>query len=395
MEDPPEPPSLEASTGLAAPRVLIVDLSVRFGGASARVLGLLAGLSPTGAALAALEGTPVFDAARRAGADVRPVGRSKADPRIPFRLGRIARAGFALVDTQNPQSRFWAGLSNVRSRVALVSTLNSWYLSEHGRPKGRLYHALEWLGERNVDLYVAVAPEIRDRLLGRGVPAAKIALIPNAVEVDPSTIGGGPRDLRHAYGLPAEIPVVSAVGRLVEAKAHDTLVDAVRILADAGRPVACLLVGEGHLRDALVGQIRRLGVGDLVRLVGFRDRTAVLEIVNAADVFVMPSRTEGTPVALLEAAALGRPIVASRAGGIPTILDDGAEAWLVPPDEPRSLATAIGLVIDHPLEAARRGAAARARIERDFGLPGQIEATREAYRRAVRPPPTAEPAAAG
>jgi glycosyltransferase involved in cell wall biosynthesis len=384
MEDPPEPPPVEASAGLPAPRVLIVDLSVRFGGASARALGLLAGLSRNGAALAALEGTPVFDAARRAGADVHPVARSKADPRIVLRLRRIARAGFALIDTQNPQSRFWAGLPGVRSPVALVSTLNSWYLSEHeGRPKGRVYHALEWLGERNVDLYIAVAPEIRDRLLERGIPGAKIALIPNAVAVDAATIGDDPGKLRRAHGLGADIPIVCAVGRLVEAKAYDTLVDAIRILADAGRPVACMIVGEGHLRDALEGQIRRLGLGDLVRLVGFLDRTAVLETVNATDVFVMPSRTEGTPIALLEAAALGRPIVASRAGGIPTILKDGAEAWLVPPDEPRALATAIGLVMDQPLEAARRGAAARARIEREFGLPGQVKATREAYRRAL------------
>ncbi len=383
LEDPSEPP-IEAPANLPAPRALIVDLSVRFGGASARALGLLSGLSPDGAALAALEGTPVFEAARQAGGDVHPVGSSKTDPRIALRLRGLARAGFGVVDTQNPQSRFWAGPATARSPVALVSTLNSWYLSEHeGRSKGRLYDALERFGDRSVDLYIAVAPEIRARLLERGVPAGRIALIPNAVTLDPATIASDPQELRRAHVLPAEVPIVCAVGRLVEAKADDTLVEAIGILAGGGRRVACLIVGEGHLRGALEGRVRRLGLGELVRLVGSRDRAAALAIVKAADLFVMPSRTEGTPLALLEAAALGRPIVASRVGGIPTILEDGAEAWLVPADDPRALARAIGAALDDPGEALRRASAARSRVERDFALHGQVEATREAYRRAL------------
>lgn len=384
MEDADGFSAPEASASLPTPPALIVDLSVRFGGASARALGLLAGLSSTGAALAALEGSPVFEAARRAGCDVRPMGTSKADPRLALRLRRAVRAGFAVVDTQNPQSRFWAGLATLRLPVALVSTLNSWYLSEHeGRPKGRLYHALERLGDRNVDLYIAAAPEIRNRLLEQRVPTKRIALIPNAITIDPAETESDAPGVRRAHGVAANVPLACAVGRLVEAKGYDTLIEAIRILADGGRPVACLLVGEGHLRQRLQGRIGRLGLSDLVRLVGFRERDEVLRLVKAADLFVMPSRTEGTPLALLEAAALGRPIVASRAGGIPTLLEDRLEAWLVPPDNAYALATAIGAALDDPREAGRRAAAARARVEREFGLHRQLEATRQAYRQAV------------
>jgi glycosyltransferase involved in cell wall biosynthesis len=365
-------------------RSLIVDLSTRFGGASARALGLLQRMRGE-AALASLEGSPVTAEARAYGLEVHAVGTHKLDPRVGVRLAAIVRKyGFDVLDAQNPQSKLWASFAAAATDCALVSTLNSWYLSEHGGDlKGRFYHALERLTSRRVDLYIAVSEEIVAQLRATGVPDGWIVRIENAVHLDRDQVTGDPHWLRSEFELPVDAYVACAVGRLVAAKGFEYLIRSIDELRTIHPELHCLIVGEGELRGKLAADISRMNLQRRIRLVGFCPRGKVLRIVKAADLFVMPSLSEGTPLALLEAAALGTPIVASHVGGIPTVLTHQEHALLTEPKSVPSLSAALSRMIQDRRWAAALGRHARERVIERFSLEAQVESTREAYRVAL------------
>jgi glycosyltransferase involved in cell wall biosynthesis len=367
-------------------RALVVDLSTRFGGTSARVLGLMAGMPAGSITLASLAGSPVTDQAHAARLAVHVVGRSKWDPRIPGRIATLARAVRAdLIDAQNPQSKLWASRAAAALPIAFVSTLNSWYLSEHGGNwKGRLYHRLEQRTSRRLDLYIAVSREIEQQLLDSGVPSDQIALVENAIRADLTGPLPDKGPLRQQLNIPHDAQVLCVVGRLVKVKGMTYLLQSMRHLAASFPKLQCLIIGDGELRQQLEREITQYGLRDRVTLMGFQQREQVLQLVGAADLFVMPSLSEGTPVALLEAAALAKPIVASRVGGIPTMVTDQDEARLVPPADVNALTEALASLLTRTDLAAQLGARARARALRDFGPASQVTATHVAYERALK-----------
>ena len=129
------------------------------------------------------------------------------------------------------------------------------------------------------------------------------------------------------------------VANLRPEKGYDVLLDAAKIIADRDLPIRIAAVGRGPLRDPLRARHAELGLGDRFQFLGQRDD--VLQLLAGADAFVLASRHEGLPVALMEATSVGLPIVASRVGGIPQVLEDGVDALLVPPGEPDFLAQAM------------------------------------------------------
>jgi len=145
----------------------------------------------------------------------------------------------------------------------------------------------------------------------------------------------------------------------------------------------CLIVGEGECKEELHEQIRGAGLESRIHLVGYYDRQEAMSILKSSDIFVMPSRYEGTPIALLEAAALARPILASATGGIPELVRHDEHALLVPPGDPIALAQGLTkLALDR--EYARTlGQNARQRIQRKFNLEVQVNATWQAYQNAL------------
>jgi glycosyltransferase involved in cell wall biosynthesis len=366
------------------PRTLIVDLSMTYGGSSSRVLSLLRHLPAGRVALAGLERGAIFQHARSLGFPVHCVGSSKFDPGIVGRLVRLIRKEeFQLLDTQNIQSKLWGSLAAGRTGSALVSTIHSWYAAEHGGTwKGRIYQLIEAVTNRNLDLYISVSPEDHRRLLESGVPEQRICLILNSVDIDPDTVKGYSPWLKQAYDLPDDAIVCSAVGRLVWAKGYDDLIDAFSKLDGKYSNLYCLIIGEGEMRPELEKQISSKGLQKRIHLLGFRKPDEVLSIVKASDFFVMPSRSEGTPIALLEAAALARPCLATRVGGIPDLLVDGDQALLVPPGDQEALVAGLSRLCDEPEFSSHLGHQAQQRVRKEFSIESQIEATVRAYRKA-------------
>jgi len=370
----------------ASPKVLVVDLSNHYGGSSSRVLSLMARARPGTVALSGLQSGAITKHARQLGLPVHVVAGHKADPRLLFRLVQvIRREGYNLLDSQNIQSKFWANLAALITRVSLVSTLNSWYANEHGKAsiKGRIYTGLELSTNQSLDLYITVSERDRQSLLKSGIAEDRIELIYNAVDVNTSEIPGDPAWLRTKFGLPPDSIVCTAVGRLVPVKGYDVLISAMQKIASEIPQLFCLIVGEGESKAVLSEQIRQAGLGDRVRLAGYHDRPNAMSILKSSDIFVMPSRYEGTPIALLEAAALARPILASATGGIPELVRQEEQALLVPPGDPTALAQGLARLASDQKYAEKLGQSAQQRVCESFNLEAQVKATWNAYRKAL------------
>jgi glycosyltransferase involved in cell wall biosynthesis len=160
---------------------------------------------------------------------------------------------------------------------------------------------------------------------------------------------------RAGLGLSPGRRLIVGVGRLDPQKGFDVLVEAAARL-DGDPPPLIVVCGEGPERPELEGRIRLLGAGDRVRLLG--NRRDARAIIAAADAFCMPSRWEGSPLALHEALAARRPIVASATGGIPELLAFGEAGLLVPAEDPAALAAALTRLLEDPDLAARLAARA-------------------------------------
>lgn len=367
---------------LQIPKTLIVDISANFGGANARVLALMKKFSIDNIALATLDGSMIAAELEQAGYLVHRVAKNKFDPRIPFRLGRIIKANsYRVVDTQNPQSKLWGSFAAFFTRAALISTLNSWYMNEHPKYSVRwfVYSAIEFFTNFALSRYIVVSREIQNAMMRAKIPVSKIDLIYNAVDLNALAIKDDRKHLLEKYNLPEDAILCLAAGRLAWAKAHDDLVDAVTLAAQKNDKIFCLIAGEGELLAELTQRINTAGMDKHVILPGHLDHDELLSALKASDIYVMPSRTEGTPVALLEAATLAKPIIASNVGGIPELVVDGEHALLVGVGNIEDLSQAILRVAGDVDLAHRLGQQARARVEANFSLVKQAQATAEAY----------------
>jgi glycosyltransferase involved in cell wall biosynthesis len=181
------------------------------------------------------------------------------------------------------------------------------------------------------------------------------------------------RRARAALGLPADGPVVGVVGRLTYQKAPD---DFVAALAELGRPgVTGIWIGDGDL----TGRIARQISAGPARVILAGERADVLDVLPALDVFVLPSRYEGLPTAIVEAMICGVPVVATSVNAVPDLVVPGSTGLLVPPGRPRLLASAIGVLLDSPETAARMAEAARARVGDQYGPRDLRDALTSAY----------------
>jgi glycosyltransferase involved in cell wall biosynthesis len=220
---------------------------------------------------------------------------------------------------------------------------------------GGLYYSLAW--RRRFALRWAAHRS--DAIVG--VRDAVIHVIPNGI---PLRTGARDRVRRELSVAPGERLLVS-IGNLYPVKGHAVLIDALATMRDrAGWRLA--IAGRGEEEPRLRAQAAAAGIGARVHLLGFRDDVA--DILAAGDLFVMPSLSEGLPLALVEAMSFGLPVVVSRVGGVPEVVTDGEEGLLVPASDPQALASAIGELLDDPERRSRMGTAARLRALRDYAI---------------------------
>jgi len=197
---------------------------------------------------------------------------------------------------------------------------------------------------RRPDRIIAISEAVRRVLIGDGIDSGAVVVVHDGIDVNEvRNAGAVPLDIRSDSGIPASARVAVNAAALTGEKDHRTLIRAAHY-ARAHRPdLHWVIAGEGKLRNSLAAEIRRLGLADRVHLIGHVDRVDAL--IAAADVFVLTSKREGLGSVILDALALGRPVVATAAGGIPEILPPEA---LVPTGSAELLAQKVAAALDHP-----------------------------------------------
>ena len=237
-------------------------------------------------------------------------------------------------------------------------------------------HALSRWKYGQVDVFIAASQVIAGMLATDGIPADRIATVHDGVNL--SLVDKQPAlDVHKTFWLPHAAPVVGNVAALAAHKGQRHLVAAAaRVIRDVA-DVRFVIVGEGEERPRLEKQIRDLGLERHVFLAGFRPDA--LGLMKAFDIFVMSSITEGLGSAVLEAMACGRPIVATSAGGIPEVVEEGVSGLLVPPHDEPAMATAIVRLLRDPAFAADLAAGGRARVEAAFSVERMVERTLRVY----------------
>ena len=210
----------------------------------------------------------------------------------------------------------------------------------------------------------------------------KIFTIRNGVDLDLFGRPGSKEALCGDLGVAAGSTLIATVGRLVEAKGHRYLIDAARQVVSHFPDAHFLIVGDGELRPELEGQAAILGVADHVHFLGTRKEVAGL--LTASDLFVLPSLWEGLPVALLEAMAAAKPIVATAVAGTDETIIPGQTGLLVPPGDSLVLAVSISRLLREPAKATAMGQAARRHIERCFSAERNAAEHLGLYRRLLK-----------
>jgi glycosyltransferase involved in cell wall biosynthesis len=311
------------------------------------------------------ESLPLHQALASGGVRVTPV---VIRGRRYLREVRTLRAHFGrlapdIVHTHGYRSDILAGRAARATGLTTVSTVHGF---TGGDRKNRFY---EWLQAREFgrfDAVVAVSRPLVSRLTARGVPATRIHCIPNAWAGQGGALDRG--SARRILGLPERDFVVGWVGRLSREKGADTLLEAVSRIPP-GRLITSFL-GEGSEHARLRVDAARLAVEDRVRWHGVVADAG--RLFAAFDVFVLSSRTEGTPIALFEAMAAGTPVIATAVGGVPDVVGNRA-AVLVPAEDPAALATAIVSLQEDGVRRAALVEAARSRLSEEYALPRWLD----------------------
>ena len=235
-----------------------------------------------------------------------------------------------------------------------------------------------------VDRFVTVSHGIASVLVRGGIKAERISVIHSGIEVgavaarvDAARADGRTRAMRSALGVPEGAPLVGAIAALAPHKDHRTLVDAAALVLARRPEVRFVAAGEGPTGEAVRAQVKERGLAHAFLLPGFVDDVPAL--LGALDLFVLSSYLEGLGTSVLDAQAACVPVVATRVGGVPEMVDDGLNGRLVPPRDPAALAETILEVLGDPAKAAEYAARARASV-RAFDLVETVRQTEALYK---------------
>ncbi|MCU0241743.1 MAG: glycosyltransferase family 4 protein [Vicinamibacteria bacterium] len=364
---------LQPDSNAHAPvRVMRLFSRLNIGGPSLHVIYLAAHLDARGYETRLVVGQEephegnFQDLARECGVtclQVKALGRAirpRADLRALFELYRLMRRERpVIVHTHTAKAgvlgRIAARLSGV---PIVVHTYHGHVLHGYfGRLQNAFFRTLERFLARGSDRLIAVSDSVRADLLALGIGRPEqMSVISLGLDLERYTHPAPRGELRRQLGVALTTPLVGIVGRLVPIKDLDCFLEAARIVRETGCAAHFVIVGDGEERARLERFAQELKIAAQVSFLGWRrDLTAVYADL---DLVVNTSRNEGTPVALIEALAAGRPVIATEVGGTPDLLARGAHGRLIPPRSPSALAAAVIESLKAPeilLERTRRG----------------------------------------
>jgi glycosyltransferase involved in cell wall biosynthesis len=262
--------------------------------------------------------------------------------------------------------RFWP--------MRLVTTVHGWVQHTRRTP---LYYRIDQLCLPRYERVICVSDDLLEACLGVGVPAKNCVLLENGIDLAEYSRRQGAAEAKAALGFPSEGLLIGGVGRLSEEKGFDVLIRATRTLLSRGLDVRLVIVGEGGERASLEQLARELGVADRVRLAGWQ--ADVRPYFEAMDAFALSSLREGLPNVLLEAMALGVPVVSTRVNGVPRLVQDGRNGFLVAAGDVEGMTTALAGLLRNAGLRELFGAAGRRTVETRYDFAARIQRLKRIY----------------
>ena len=363
-------------------RVLHIIDSLHLGGAQEVVLNLATcGSSRFRHEVATMHGHGIYwDRLRQAGVKVHSLSPHKL---LPFYLASIP---WRLLADRPDILHCHLIPSNIIAKplgalLGVPVVINHDHTNDTRRADSRLLLALDRFSNRFASHIVAVSASCRDFLITReSIPASDVTLVPNAIDLRRFSPAAPRRDqARVELGLPASARVVAGVGRLNPQKNFALFLDIAAQLASRFPGLHFLLAGDGPEEKMLREKAAALGIADRVTFSGYVADTRLVYL--AADVLLMPSRYEGLPMTLLEAMAMGLPVVASQLDGIAEVIGDGREGFLVPSDDASLFVERTAALLQDAELSSRIAQNARAKIEASFSVERMTSAVEEIYDR--------------
>lgn len=347
-------------------KILHIDPERDWGGGESQVIGLLSYLSSQGHKnhLLCHPESPLCEEAKKRGIATFPIViRNEIDLRPLFSLRRlIRREGYDLVHFHTKRAHalsLWLGKGprgpkSVVTRRMDYPVKKNWYT-----------HCLY---NRRVDGVIAISRKIGELLVEGGIEREKIRVIHSGVDPDP---------FRKARKEPSDPPVVGTVAVLEERKGHRFLLEAAALLKKQGHRLLYRFAGEGSERERLARLAARLELRDEVGFEGFV--SDIPSFLSGIDIFVLPSIYEGLGVSVLEAMAAAKPVVATRVGGIPELVEEGVTGFLVPPGDPLGLARSISRLASQKDLIQEMGERGWERVRREFTLEQMAKKNEDYY----------------
>lgn len=316
---------------------------------------------------------------------VRPISLWKDLCALWTLTGILRATGPAIVHTHTSKAGVLGRVAAWIARVpVIIHTPHGHVFYGHFGPwKSWAFLQIERTLSRVTTALVGLTTAERDEHLARGVGGAEaFAVIPSGIDVERfQRARDAGRQVPSWFDCPADATIVGSIGWLTDIKGHRVLLEALGYLKEEFPRLHAVIVGSGGQQDALLAQADALGLRDRIHLVGHRED--IERCLAGMDCFVLPSLNEGMGRALIEAMAAGLPVVASRVGGIPALVQHETNGLLVAPGDGRALSQALRRILIDPQWAGRLGAKASRSIGKEFGVRAMVDAVETLYRGAL------------
>lgn len=362
--------------------LLMVDSEATWRGGEGQLALLMRGLKAAGAqiTLASPPGSAIERVAKEFGVTCLPLSIAGGfDLGAAWKLRGYLREGrYDIVHTHSSHAHSAAFLADRMSRPRgrsdrarlVVSRRVDFKVAANG------FSALKY--RRGADVYVAISEGVRKVLLGGNIEPERIALVRSGIDLEKFNDVANPEYLRREFAIADGAPVVGNVAALAPHKSQVDFIDAAARVLERVPGARFFIVGEGELRGQLEKRIAELGLDGRVTLTGFRKD--VLEFIALFDCFVLSSYLEGLCTSIMDAQALGTPVVATDTGGVPDLVDNGKTGLLVTPRDPGGLADAIVKMLEERELAVSLADNARRRASESYDCRHMVEGTIAVYR---------------
>jgi len=324
-----------------------------------------------------------LDEARHRGMTVAEIRENNSlDVKVLLRLmNLIRRHQVDLVHTHEFRSNMFGLLAARLQGIPVISTVHGWITNDR---RGKLLTAVDRAILRHFNHVVVVSRRLEQAVTRAGVNPRRISVVYNTLQMGHYRIDRSRQSLKKELGLRRDTVLAAKIGRLSPEKGHLDLLEAFSMVVGTGYDVHLALIGIGPLEPVLRKHTADLGLENKIHFCGFRND--MVDCYNSIDLVVQASWTEGMPNVVLEALAMGVPVIATEVGGTNEIINNGVSGLLLPPGDPRQFADAIMAFLRTPGTYQEIAAVGRRRIMKEFDSMKRILQIKNIYEQQLAAP---------